>query len=203
MTARTRRMEKKQRILLISLLAILVLIVIACLFDSNLDYFSRNEYPQKYTAYVEAAAAEFNLPTHLIYAVIHTESSFDSGAVSSAGAIGLMQLMPDTFRWLSDSIAHEKLDDGMIYDPQTNIRYGCRYLRWLYNRYGDITAALAAYNAGPGRVDAWLKDPSLTDKDGKLIADRIPLSEPRRYVDAVLSTAQKYYELYPANESQP
>jgi soluble lytic murein transglycosylase len=193
-------MKKKQCLLLISLLAILILIVIACLLDSNRDYFAHNEYPQKYTTYVEAAATEFNLPSHLIYAVIHTESRFDSGAVSAVGAIGLMQLMPDTFRWLSDSLAHEKLDDGMIYDPQTNIRYGCRYLRWLYNRYGDITAALAAYNAGPGRVDAWLKDPSLTDEDGKLIADRIPLQEPRRYVDTVLSTAQKYYELYSPNK---
>ena len=58
-----------------------------------------------------------------------TESGFDSGAVSSAGAVGLMQLMPATFEWLTDGMLFEHLEPGMLYDPETNVRYGCFYLR--------------------------------------------------------------------------
>ena len=108
-----------------------------------------------------------------------------------------MQLMPQTFRWISDDMLGERLDDGMILDPETNIRYGCYYLRRLYDRYGDGAAALAAYNVGPGRVDQWLEDPALTLEDGKLNPAAIPYQETRRYVKAILNTAQRYDTLYP------
>ena len=107
-----------------------------------------------------------------------------------------MQLLPDTFRWISDDVLRERLDDGMIYDPETNIRYGCYYLHLLYDRYEDWTAALAAYNAGPGRVDRWLDDPTMLDADGKLNPDAIPATETRRYVPAVLEAQERYDELY-------
>jgi soluble lytic murein transglycosylase len=107
-----------------------------------------------------------------------------------------MQLMPSTFRWITDDVLRERLDDGMIYDPETNVRYGCFYLRRLYDRYGDWSAALAAYNAGPGRVDAWLDDPAMLDEAGRLDPTAIPTEETRRYVPAVLDAMRQYDQLY-------
>ena len=181
----------------IALIIVLVLLIVAtCLIDGHSDDMARNRYPKQYSAYVEHYAKAYDLPPHLIYAVIRTESDFDSSATSAVGAIGLMQLLPDTFRWISDDVLRERLDDGMIYDPETNIRYGCYYLHLLYDRYEDWTAALAAYNAGPGRVDRWLDDPTMLDADGKLNPDAIPATETRRYVPAVLEAQERYDELY-------
>ena len=181
----------------IALIIVLVLLIVATgLIDGHSDDMARNRYPKQYSAYVEHYAKAYDLPPHLIYAVIRTESDFDSSATSAVGAIGLMQLLPDTFRWISDDVLREKLDDGMIYDPETNIRYGCYYLHLLYDRYEDWTAALAAYNAGPGRVDRWLDDPTMLDADGKLNPDAIPVTETRRYVPAVLEAQERYDELY-------
>ena len=192
--------RRRERRLSLLALVLVLLIIAVCVWDALRDDFARAEYPQKYSAYVEEYAEQYELPTHLIYAVIRTESGFDSGAVSHAGAVGLMQLMPDTFRWLSDEMLGEHLADGMIRDPETNIRYGCYYLRRLYDRYGNWNAALAAYNAGPTRVDRWLEDPSMVDENGVLLSECIPdpYGETRRYVPSVLAAMEKYDTLYPA-----
>lgn len=185
---------------MIALALVLVLLIIAvCIYDTVRDDLLRVEYPKKYSVYVEKYAAQYELPPHLVYAVIHTESKFNSGAVSSAGAVGLMQMMPDTFRWLSDDLLHEQLSDGMLLDPETNIRYGCYYLKRLYDRYGNWETTLAAYNAGPTRVSTWLEDPAMVDESGALIPANIPdpYGETRRYVPTVLSAMEKYDTLYP------
>ena len=134
----------------------------------------------------------------MIYAVIRTESNFDSNAVSAVGAIGLMQLMPDTFTWISNDLLGERLAPAMAYDAETNIRYGTFLLKRLYDRYGDWNAALAAYNAGPGRVDGWLKEAQYVDERGLLIPEQIPIGETRNYVDKVQQSAQAYTRLYPS-----
>lgn len=191
--------RKSKKISAMLTMIALFLIIAACIAGALQNDVSQMEYPQKYSAYVEKYAVCYQLPPHLIYAVIRTESGFDSGAVSSAGAMGLMQIMPDTFRWLSDEMLREQLPDGMVKDPETNIRYGCYYLRRLYDRYGHWSTALAAYNAGPTRVDRWLEDPALVDQNGSLIAEKIPdpYGETRHYVPAVLAAMAKYDELYP------
>ena len=192
--SRTSSPEQKRSIALIIILVILILAT--CLIDSYRDDIARIKYPKQYSTYVEHYAKAYDLPPHLVYAVIRTESNFDSNAQSAAGAIGLMQLMPSTFRWITDDVLRERLDDGMIYDPETNVRYGCLYLRRLYDRYGEWSAALAAYNAGPGRVDAWLDDPAMLDEAGRLDPTAIPTEETRRYVPAVLDAMRQYDQLY-------
>jgi soluble lytic murein transglycosylase len=192
--SRTSSPEQKRSIALIIILVILILAT--CLIDSYRDDIARIKYPKQYSTYVEHYAKAYDLPPHLVYAVIRTESDFDSNAQSAAGAIGLMQLMPSTFRWITDDVLRERLDDGMIYDPETNVRYGCFYLRRLYDRYGEWSAALAAYNAGPGRVDAWLDDPAMLDEAGRLDPTAIPTEETRRYVPAVLDAMRQYDQLY-------
>ena len=179
----------------IALIIVLVLLIVAtCLIDGHSDDMARNRYPKQYSAYVEHYAKAYDLPPHLIYAVIRTESDFDSSATSAVGAIGLMQLLPDTFRWISDDVLRERLDDGMIYDPETNIKYGTYYLSRLYDRYGDWDVTFAAYNGGSGNVDEWLADSEYADGEGGL--KDIPFRETRSYVKKVNKALKKYERLY-------
>lgn len=107
-------------------------------------------YPVRYERQIRAAAAEFGLPPALVAAVVCTESRFRPTAVSSAGACGLMQLLPDTYAFAAGSV------DGLgeITDPLSNLRAGCWYLSYLLRSF-SLSDALAAYNAGEGRVRAW------------------------------------------------
>jgi hypothetical protein len=105
-----------------------------------------------HAAHIAEAARRFGIPEHWIVAVLRAESAGDVRAVSSAGAMGLMQVMPDT--WASLRIRHRLGRDP--YDPRENILAGTAYLREMFDRYGNVAAMLAAYNAGPGRYDEYL-----------------------------------------------
>ena len=127
-----RNRPRVQRFLLLLLLAALSLMVLLMPGGRLRVLIEERWYPREYQEYVTRYAELYEVPEALIYAVIRTESRFQADAVSPAGAVGLMQLMPATFRDISDNILDEFLDDGMIRDPETNIRYGVCYLRWLY-----------------------------------------------------------------------
>ena len=152
-------------------------------------------YQQEYTAEVEAACKEFGVDENLVYAVIHTESGFREDVVSHAGAVGLMQLMPETFTWLQ-----EKLDGDVVYsdealkDPAVNIRYGVYYLSYLTGLYGDVPTALAAYNAGTSNVDHWLED-ALYSSNGRTLSV-IPYDETEKYVKKVTKAREIYEKVY-------
>lgn len=183
----------------LTLLVVLLTLVAVCvslyfIFEPDID---RALYPREYSELVEKYAKQYDVPENLVYAVIRTESSFNPKAVSRAGAVGLMQMMPSTFRWLTDDILAEGLEDDALYDPEVNIRYGTYYLRRMYDRYGDWETALASYNAGSGNVDDWLLDPVLTDWRGHLIAQKIPFEETRNYVKKVVKAYDAYNRLYP------
>ena len=181
------------RAVVIVLLAVLA-IGMGFLADFIITCFEKTAYPRDYAEFVEVYAEAYGVPETVVYAVIRTESDFDSGVVSSAGAIGLMQMMPDTFTWLTDEILFDHLDIGMLYDPETNIKYGTYYLSRLYDRYGDWDLTFAAYNGGPGNVDEWLADSEYADGDGGL--KEIPFRETRNYVKKVNSALKKYERLY-------
>ena len=105
-----------------------------------------------YAAHIAEASQRFGIPEHWIRAVLRAESAGDVRAVSSAGAMGLMQVMPDT--WAGLRVRHGLGRDP--YDPRDNILAGTAYLREMFDRYGNVGAMLAAYNAGPGRYDEYL-----------------------------------------------
>lgn len=179
-------------IVIAAILAISV--VLGFLFDLACTGVEKLIYPRKYSDYVEIYAEQYDIPPHVLYAVIKTESGFDSAAVSQKGAVGLMQFMPDTFSWITDEMLFEHLADGMRYDPETSVRYGAWLLSHLYKRYGDWSVALAAYNAGIGTVDGWLEDPEYADGEGGLKS--IPYKETRNYVKKVTKAKATYDRLY-------
>lgn len=125
-----------------------------------------------------AAADEFGVEKALVYAVIRTESKFRPQAKSHAGAVGLMQLLPETAEWVAKSLG-EKIGD--LYDPRINIRLGTAYLKYLLGKF-SLSDALAAYNAGEGNVAGWIESG----------AQEYPYSETRTYVKRVLRSLKVY-----------
>ena len=150
-------------------------------------------YPLRYEDYVEVYAKENNLSPAFVYAVIKCESGFDKDAVSTVGATGLMQIMPDTFDWINMKLGEDKPYSAAT-DPETNIRYGCFLYGYLLTRYGRVQEALAAYHAGIGNADKWLSDPQYST-DGKTL-HTIPFPTTNMYVKKVMITENIYEKLY-------
>jgi len=161
--------------------------------DGICDAIDRKTHPRTYSEYVEKYSAIYDVPEAVIYATIRTESDFVSNAVSKVGAIGLMQMMPDTFKWLCEKNG-ESLEEGMLYDPETNIRYGTFYLSYLYSEFGLWETVYAAYNCGPGRVKEWQQNEKYADENGVLI--KIPFKETSNYVKKVSKAVDIYEKLY-------
>lgn len=150
----------------------------------------RFTHPLLYEQTIRAAAVENGVEPALAAAVIRTESRFDEEVRSSRGAYGLMQILPETARFIS-----ERGGVGGDYrNPETNIRMGTWYLGYLQDRYeGDERMALAAYNSGEGQVDGWISE------GGFDVARDIPFEETREYVEDVLEARETYAELYGRN----
>ena len=146
-----------------------------------------------YAHEVESYAETYQVPLDVVYAVIETESHFDQDAQSSAGACGLMQLMPDTYNWIRGRLKEEATPEpeGGIFDPETNLRYGIYYLSYLYETFGVWETAWAGYNAGPNIVKKWLQD-SRYSEDG-ITLQTIPYTETANYVVKV-GNAREYYQ---------
>ena len=153
-----------------------------------------DRYPMRYEAEIRQAAAEFSLDPAYVASVALAESSFDAEAVSSVGAIGLMQIMPSTGEWIAGKL-DEAFDAQRLYEPSVNLRYGCWYLRFLLDRYdGDMRTASTAYHQGQGRVDEWLQDPEYSE-DGKTLSV-ISSSVTDTYVNRIMENYAHYQELY-------
>jgi len=151
-------------------------------------------YPMQYTDLIRQNAAEFNLDPAYVAAVILAESSYNPQAVSNVNAQGLMQIMPETGEWIAGKFK-ESYVEGCLFDPATNIRYGCWYLGFLMDRYGgDMRCSSAAYHSGQGTVDKWLKDPAYSS-DGRTL-NVIGGSNADTYVKRILEYYEKYDELY-------
>ncbi len=152
-------------------------------------------YPLKYEKEINAAAEKYGVDKALIFAVIKTESDFDPDARSHAGAIGLMQIVPDTFTWMQTYYKDENsYDFDDLYDPALNIDYGAEVLSVLLEMYEAEETAVCAYNAGLGHVNDWLADTEYSD-DGKTLK-KIPFKESENYVRLVERNKSIYNKLY-------
>jgi soluble lytic murein transglycosylase len=161
--------------------------VAAWVVEAEPDWYLRTRYPLEYEHIVTAHARNYDLQPELLAAVIYAESRFDPEAVSSAGAVGLMQLLPETAKGIALRTGGNRFVVSDLRNPEINVRYGSWYLDHLRDRYdGDLRLALAAYHAGPGNVDSWL--------DG---GGGIAFPETRDYVEQVLSVRNVYAKAYP------
>jgi soluble lytic murein transglycosylase len=118
-------------------------------------WYVRLWHPLRYEAIVLGHARNYRLDPALLAAVIYQESKFKADARSDRGAIGLMQLLPDTAEGIAERTGGSKFTTADLYDPEINVRYGSWYLRHLLDKYGSERLALAAYNAGQANVDRW------------------------------------------------
>ena len=193
--AARRRRQRRRTLLTIFASALVVLIALGAwaLFGRDRIDFSR--YPMTYAPEIRAAAAEFSLDPAYVASVVLAESSFDAEAVSSVGAIGLMQIMPDTGEWIAGKLEDEPFDVQRLYQPEVNLRYGCWYLRFLLDRYdGDTYTASTAYHQGQGRVDQWLEDPEYSEDGRTLTAISSAVTD--TYVNRIMESYAHYQELY-------
>ena len=189
---RKKKKTKRKAAVLLVLILLAAAIAFAVYHNANRSL-QKTLYPLKYEKYVATYCRKYNLEESFVFAVIKCESSFQSDAVSSAGAMGLMQIMPDTFTWLKTKTG-EDLPQKMLFDPETSIRYGCLLYSMFIEQFGSEAEAVAAYHAGPNSVKKWLEDENYS-KDGKTLYD-IPFSSTKAYVQNVMKTKDIYEKLY-------
>lgn len=193
-------MKKNIRVIICIAVIVVVLIGAALILSYAYKRYVYISYPLKYESDIKAASEKYDVDEALIYAVIKTESNFDPNAESSAGARGLMQLMPETFEWIQTYYTD---DDGYttddLYNYKVNIDYGTHLLSILLDMYEDEGTAICAYNAGIGRVDGWLESSDYSD-DG-ITLKNIPIEETEQYLEKVRISKNAYIRLYFQNEA--
>jgi soluble lytic murein transglycosylase len=169
-----------------ALLAAIAAIVFVAVDRSKPDWYQRMRYPLEYEQLVRRNARAYEVDPTLIAAVIYAESRFEPRVVSDAGAIGLMQLLPETGEWIAARTGGERFRVRDLYNPRINVRYGSYYLGELLDKYdGNVRIALAAYHAGQGNADRWLAD------DGA-----IGFPDTAQYVADVLEAREVYRDTY-------
>lgn len=171
----------------------LVVLLISGVFVGQQMYI-KSAYPLSYEEQIKKYSKEFDVDPILVASLICRESKYRVKAKSAAGARGLMQIMPDTGEWIAKQLKVDyKLED--LYDPDVNVRFGCWYLEYCLDKFdGRTDEALAAYNAGPGKVNEWLGD-SRYSSDKKTLSS-IPYEETKTYVEVINANYDKYKKYY-------
>ena len=162
--------------------------------DKLVSYTAKLLYPQKHQTEVENYSQEFGVDPSLCYAIIKCESNFNEKAESSAGAIGLMQLTPETFNFVCKNIYDFEVDPSLIYDPATNIKCGVWLISYLQKEMSGEQEIIAAYNAGVNKVKEWLQNPEYSE-DGTTLS-KVPYKETDNHIKKVLKTKDIYIKLY-------
>lgn len=181
--------RKNVKTLLIVITIILIIILIAIGINKQMI---KILYKKDYSQYVSKYSQEYKIDENLIYAIIKAESNFEVDAVSKSDAQGLMQLMYST----AEDIARKadiELTKENIFEPDININLGTKYITELLQKYECLELALAAYNAGSGNVDKWIKN-GIIKEDGSDI-ENIPFKETNTYVRKILRDYEIYTQL--------
>ena len=185
----------RRRLLLLAFVAIAAAVTMAILSPWADKAVKEIRLPLRHDDIIRQQANDKNLDPALIAGVIYVESRFRD-QTSHAGAKGLMQIMPGTADYIAHKSGGTEFEQGDLADPQINIAYGSWYLRYLLEHYhGNTVLALAAYNAGEGKVDEWWR--SAADRGERFrVADHIPFPETRDYVAKVLEARRAYRSEY-------
>lgn len=155
-------------------------------------------YPRGYRQLVEEYSKKYNIDPNLVYAIILAESMFKKDSLSRANAMGLMQIMPLTGRFVASLAGLKDFTPEMLMDPEINLGLGIKYLSMLNDQYsGNIVLMLAHYNAGPTNLNSWLKNNDIQDID--IFIENIPFNETREYIKKVISYYCYYSWLYGGN----
>nr|WP_090981656.1 lytic transglycosylase domain-containing protein [Paenibacillus sp. CF384] len=181
----------RRRVILIITLAFVVLLFVRS------EWMSHWMYPIHFREDIVISADNYKLEPHLVAAIIRVETNYKTGVVSRKGAIGVMQLMPDTANWIIQKGGFGKISTEAISNrADVSIEIGTWYLHALNQQFdGNMYTVIAAYNAGPGNVSRWLADGTW---DGRLeTVDQVPFGETRHYIQRVIYYYNKYKTLYP------
>jgi soluble lytic murein transglycosylase len=174
-----------RRLVLVGILVLAVSVGFVYFRHGEPTFIDRIRYPLHYQQIVRGHARNYDLDPALVAAVIYQESKFRADAKSSSGAIGLMQLRPETAEGIAIRTGGTRFQVSDLYNPEINVRYGSWYLRHLLDKYGDEKDALAAYNAGQRNVDEW-----------RVEGKGIQFPETRAYVDRVEHLKHVYARAY-------
>jgi len=196
--ARTRAITRRRRVRLLAALiggAVIVGVILAMpLFRKAVN--DIGGLPMAYSDVIREQAAEKHLDAALIAAVIYAETKFDPRQ-SSAGAEGLMQILPQTAEFLAHRSGATTFRVSDLGTPGVNIAYGSYYLRYLLDEYhGSEMLALAAYNGGETNVNRWIS--TARDEGRTLTVTTIPFSQTRAYVEKVMGAQRDYRRAYPS-----
>lgn len=153
-------------------------------------------FPKAYEDEIYEYSERYGISQDFVFAVINTESGFDTDATSDAGARGLMQIMEDAFLWSKKhlDVEHTSISYDELYVPEYNIEYGCCMLSYYYQKYQSYELSAAAYHAGTNKVDEWISDGTIDTK--AFDADDIPSKATRHYVNKVMTAYKAYGLLY-------
>lgn len=158
------------------------------------SYLQRLVFPRRFAPLVEKEAAKHDIDSLLYYSLIRQESLFEEGARSFAAAQGLAQIIPDTGAWVAEKVAFPNYENEIIYRPYINIWFGAYYLDWVRDFLdGNLISALVGYNAGPGNSQEWREE---SGSDDALFVEVLTFSEPRLYVQKIVSNYYHYHRLY-------
>lgn len=152
-------------------------------------------YPQPHRELVFTTAYEYGIDPYLVFAIIRAESKYQTGAKSPVGALGLMQIMPETAEWIAGQMDIPNFTPEDLHDPEVNIRLGCWYLHNLNQEFeARLPIVVAAYNAGRGKAKEWVVSEQWDGSAQDL--DNIPFPETRQYVHNVLKNYEAYRAIY-------
>lgn len=158
-------------------------------------WYARLWYPIEHEQVINAYAERYRLDPALVAGVIETESGWVPDSRSAAGAVGLMQVLPETARFIAEQPTRPSPSPERLEEPEVNIAYGTWYLRYLVDRHGSVPVALAAYNAGEGVVQGWEEDAAARGERFTVPGD-VPFPETRAFVSRVLRAAGIYRDAY-------
>lgn len=177
------------------LLLVVLIIILSILYFLQAKWFWKLFYPWPYRQEITEVAVSNRLDPYLLAALIRAESKFDPRARSDAGALGLMQVMPNTAHWAAGEMGLRDFHPALLYQPEINLLIGSWYLSNLFQEFdGNRVVGLAAYNAGRGNVKIWL-----TTGQWKGTPDdirNVPFPETQVYLKAVLRDYEIYKHLY-------
>jgi soluble lytic murein transglycosylase len=191
---RRRRRQRRRRATFLLAFAVLVALLAAVVVPRLPDAVRELALPLRHEDIIRQQSSAKGVDPSLVAAVIYAESKFRD-QTSHAGARGLMQITPETARYIARLSGGTAFEQGDLATPQINISYGVYYLRYLLGRYGENKVlALAAYNGGEGNVDRWIARAAMSER--AFGAAQIPFTETREYVGRVLEAQRDYRRKY-------